>query len=186
MSNNYFTQRLVNQDILDLNNVFPEKQASIKLGMNVAFGLKDIVLFLQQKSQNFTTSTQYLRDLDYAIKETIKRYYKSLNENNPFYRSGDDEEDGVDKLQKGTSRRDAVKVGGTQPETIVTPKGSKGRPQKEETSVAVAAPPKKRKKTKEDIELEIDGLKLLMGDDPELDETILGIIETYEDILSTM
>lgn len=123
MKYQYFTEKLVNQDVLDLTQVFPDKMAQIQSAKNIQFGLVDIVIFLKQKSQDFKVADQYLIDLDYGIREVVERYYKSIGQDNPFVTAEDEEE--IGKFRKGQARRQPVEI------TTGKPKKA-GKPTQEE------------------------------------------------------
>jgi hypothetical protein len=167
MKYQYFTEKLVNQDVLDLTQVFPDKMAQIRTTKNIDYGLLEIVMFLKQKSNNFSVADQLMIDLDYGIREVIERYYKSIGKDNPFITDGEDEE--LKKYRQGQVRRDSVTVipGKT------TKKKEKEKPQE---------PAKKKAKTKEDIESEIDGLKFLL-DDPDIADDVQAAIDALEILL---
>jgi len=107
MQYQYFTSQLVNQDKLNLNDIFVEKFDKIKEVKNIDYGLPEIVMFLKQKSNNFSNADQLMIDLDYGIKEIVRRYYKSINEDNPFDAG---EVVKVDTYKKGAGRRGAVEI----------------------------------------------------------------------------
>lgn len=170
MNYQYFTQKLVNQNILDLTQVFPEKMGQVKASKNIDYGIPDIVLFLKQKSANFTIADQYLMDLDYGIREIIDRYYASIEEENPFLDKNDMGNE-PDKFRKGQVRRDAVTIEPGKP----SKKKEKEKPQAQE-------PAKKKKLTKEEIESRIEGLKFLL-DDPDIAQDVQDAIEALEVLL---
>lgn len=154
MKYQYFTEKLVNQDVLDLTQVFPDRMAQIQSAKNIEFGLVDIVIFLKQKSQDFKVADQYLIDLDYGIREVVERYYKSIGQDNPFVTAEDEEE--IGKFRKGQARR--------QPVTVEPGKPSKKKGKAEEPSKKDEEP---QEFTEAQIREAIDALQILadMGDE---------------------
>ena len=53
MAYKYFSQQLLTKNLLDLSEVFPQKQEIAKEQNNVAYNLGDIVLYLQEVTENF-------------------------------------------------------------------------------------------------------------------------------------
>jgi hypothetical protein len=106
MQYKYFTEKLYTQGGLDLTKVFPDRDLMVRQQSNVDYGFPEIVEYLKVKSKNFSVSDKTLMDFDYAIKEIISRYYKSIGEDNPFYADEDKKE--LDKYQKGLKPRDPV------------------------------------------------------------------------------
>ena len=107
MAYQYFSQQLVNSNILDLSQVFPDKQQTAKERNNVAYNLGDIVIFLQDITKNFKVQDNKYMDLDNGIREIILRYYKEQNLENPFEIYKVIEED---KYDKGIVPREAAVV----------------------------------------------------------------------------
>lgn len=156
MKYQYFTEKLVNQDVLDLTQVFPDRMAQIQSAKNIEFGLVDIVIFLKQKSQDFKVADQYLIDLDYGIREVVERYYKSIGQDNPFI-TGDEEEE-IGKFRKGQARR--------QPVTVEPGKPSKKKDKADKTG-------KDEKPTEQEIE---DAKELLeLFSEEEINDLIGGL-----------
>lgn len=83
MAYKYFAKQLINSD-LDLNEVFHSKQNLAREQGGVSYGLQDIVLYLKDKTSNFTVSDKTYIELDQVIEEIVNRYYKSINQTNPF------------------------------------------------------------------------------------------------------
>jgi hypothetical protein len=80
----FFSQQLVDKNILDLSQVFPQKQQSAQEQNNVSYNLMDIVIYLKDVTEGFKfTDAKYI-DLDQAIKAIVNKYYASINEPNPF------------------------------------------------------------------------------------------------------
>ena len=76
MAYKFFSQELVNKGNLDFSNVFPEKQSEAKQQNNVAYGLGDILIYLQDVTDNFKRADQKYVDLDNGIREVVEKYYK--------------------------------------------------------------------------------------------------------------
>jgi len=106
MQYKYFTEKLFTQGGLDLTNVFVDKDRIVKQQSNVDYGFPQIVEYLKLKSKNFTIADRTLMDFDYAIKEIVSRWYKSIGQDNPFVTDEDKVE--LDKYQQGIKPRDAV------------------------------------------------------------------------------
>ena len=162
MAYKYFTEKLVNQTKLDLTQVFSDKWQLVKKTNNVTFGLPEIVLFLKDKSKDFTISDNMLKDYDYAIREIVSRYYKYLNTPNPFLEEEVDEE--LKKYEEGSKRRDSVliednkvKNRGRPPKAIDIPK-SEPEVQK----------PKVKLSEKEKLIRAIEGIRILAEDGDDL------------------
>jgi hypothetical protein len=80
----FFSQQLVDKNILDLSQVFPQKQQFAQEQNNVSYNLMDIVIYLKDVTEGFKfTDAKYI-DLDQAIKSIVNKYYASINETNPF------------------------------------------------------------------------------------------------------
>jgi hypothetical protein len=88
----YFSQELVDKNILDLSQVFPEKQQLAKESNNVDYSLMDIVIYLKNVTEDFKFTDNRYIDLDQAIKSIVQKYYVSIGQINPF----EEEEDEVD------------------------------------------------------------------------------------------
>ena len=84
MSYRYFSQQLIDKNLLDLSQVFADKQAEAQKMGNVAYSLGDIVLYLQDVTDDFKLSDRKYIDLDNAIQSIIEKYYKSIGQENPF------------------------------------------------------------------------------------------------------
>jgi hypothetical protein len=94
----YFSQELVDKNILDLSQVFPEKQQLAKESNNVDYTLMDIVLYLKNVTEDFKFTDNRYIDLDQAIKSIVQKYYVSIGKINPF----EEEEDEVLDLRLKT------------------------------------------------------------------------------------
>lgn len=106
MQYKYFTEKLYTQGGLDLTKVFPDRDLIVKQQSNVDYGFPEIVEYVKVKSKDFSVSDKTLMDFDYAIKEIISRYYKSIGQDNPFYADEDKME--LDKYQEGLKPRQGV------------------------------------------------------------------------------
>lgn len=84
MAYKYFSKQLLESNALDLNEVFHAKQNTAREQGGVSYGLLDIVLFLKDKTSNFSVSDQTYIELDTVVEEIVNRYYKSINQTNPF------------------------------------------------------------------------------------------------------
>ena len=93
MAYKYFTQQLINKNILDLSSVFPDKQKIAQDRSQVSYNLGDVVVYLKDITDDFKVTDNKYIDLDNAIREIIDKYYKSIGQEktNPF-RSGIDDE----------------------------------------------------------------------------------------------
>lgn len=153
MQYKYFTEKIFTKGGLDLSQVFVDKADIVKQQMNVDYGLADIALFLKEKSKNFTVADRYLMDFDYAIKEIVSRYYKSIGQDNPFITDEDKQE--LDKYQQGIKPREGV--------TLEDGKiKRKGKAVVEEPTPSESEAPKEKKVvTKDSIEKQIKALKYL-------------------------
>jgi len=83
-SYDFFSKQLVGSDKINLTDVFPDIQAEAKQATNVSYGLADIVLFLQDVTQDFQRAERQYIDLDNAIQSIVKKYFDSKNTSNPF------------------------------------------------------------------------------------------------------
>jgi hypothetical protein len=93
MAYKYFTQQLINKNILDLSTVFPDKQKIAQDRSQVSYNLGDVVVYLKDITDEFKITDNKYIDLDNAIREIVDKYYKSIGQEktNPF-RSGIDDE----------------------------------------------------------------------------------------------
>jgi len=83
-SYDFFSKQLIGSDKINLTDVFPDIQAEAKQATNVSYGLADIVLFLQDVTQDFERAERQYIDLDNAIQSIVRKYFNSKNEENPF------------------------------------------------------------------------------------------------------
>jgi len=81
---NFFSKQLIGNDNIDLSQVFPDLQKEAKQAINVSYGLGDIVLYLQDVTQDFKRAERQYVDLDNAIQSIVFKYYDSKNITNPF------------------------------------------------------------------------------------------------------
>ena len=91
MAYKYFTQQIVNRNVLDLSDVFPEKQKIAQDRSQVSYNLGDIVLYLKDITDEFKVTDNKYIDLDNAIREIVNKYYKTNKIENPFLSGIDDE-----------------------------------------------------------------------------------------------
>jgi hypothetical protein len=106
MAYKFFSQQLLTKNILDLTQVFPEEQKIAREQNNVSYSIADIVLYLKDVTEDFKFTDSKYVDLDSAVKEIVSKYYKSLEEENPF-------DTGVielDTFKEGTVPREAALV----------------------------------------------------------------------------
>lgn len=132
MAYKYFTQQLVDKKLLDLSEVFPQKQEIAKEQNNVAYNLMDIVIYLQKVTENFKfTDAKYI-DLDQAIKAIIYKYYVSIGQKNPF--DTDIDLAALEQFKEGVVPREAaiVKDGELKGKGVAKPAPSKVKEVKEE------------------------------------------------------
>jgi hypothetical protein len=125
MAYKYFSQQLVDKNLLDLSEVFPQKQEIAQEQNNVAYNLMDIVIYLQKVTENFKfTDAKYI-DLDQAIKAIINKYYVSINQKNPF--DNDIDLAALDQFKEGVVPREAaiVKEGEVKGKGVAKPAPSK-------------------------------------------------------------
>lgn len=108
MAYKFFSQKLLSNQELDLSQVFPEKQEMAREQNNVSYNLADIVLFLQDRTENFKFAEAQYIDLDNAISEIVNKYYKSKGEKNPFL--NDIDEESLSQFESGVIPREAVIV----------------------------------------------------------------------------
>ena len=105
MAYKYFSQQLLTKNLLDLSEVFPQKQQIAKEQNNVAYNLLDIVLYLQEVTENFKfTDAKYI-DLDQGIKAIVNKYYVSIAAKNPF---DGDIDVALSELEPGVVPREAA------------------------------------------------------------------------------
>ena len=108
MAYKYFSQQLLTKNLLDLSEVFPQKQEIAKEQNNVAYNLGDIVLYLQEVTENFKfTDAKYI-DLDQAIKAIVNKYYVSIAAKNPF--DSDIDTAALNQFKEGVVPREAAIV----------------------------------------------------------------------------
>ena len=108
MAYKYFSQQLLTKNLLDLSEVFPQKQQIAKEQNNVAYTLGDIVLYLQEVTENFKfTDAKYI-DLDQAIKAIVNKYYVSIAAKNPF--DSDIDTAALNQFKEGVVPREAAIV----------------------------------------------------------------------------
>jgi hypothetical protein len=107
MAYKFFTQKLLSENALDLNQVFPEKQNDAREANNVAYTLYDIVLFLKDRTEDFKFADAQYVDLDNAISEIVNKYYKSKSLPNPFLVNMDEDEE-IKKFRGEVPREAAI------------------------------------------------------------------------------
>ena len=145
MAYKYFSQQLLTKNLLDLSEVFPQKQEIAKEQNNVAYNLGDIVLYLQEVTENFKfTDAKYI-DLDQAIKAIVNKYYVSIATKNPF----DSEIEALSELEVGVVPREAaiVKEGEVKGKGVAKPAPSRVK----EVVELVEEAPKKSTPKKEKV-----------------------------------
>jgi hypothetical protein len=81
---NFFSKQLIGNNNIDLSQVFPDLQKEARQSINVSYGLGDIVLYLQDVTQDFKRAERQYVDLDNAIQSIVFKYYDSKNITNPF------------------------------------------------------------------------------------------------------
>lgn len=157
MAYKYFSQQLLTKNLLDLSEVFPQKQQIAKEQNNVAYNLGDIVLYLQEVTENFKfTDAKYI-DLDQAIKAIVNKYYVSIAAKNPF--DSDIDTAALNQFKEGVVPREAaiVKEGEIKGKGVAKPAPSRV---KEVVEVIEEAPkkstPKKDKVTPAPTEAAIE------------------------------
>ena len=85
MAYKYFTELLIDKNLVNLSDVFPDKQKMAQERSQVSYNLGDVVIYLQDVTNDFKNSDSKYIDLDNAIREIIVKYYKSIGiEKNPF------------------------------------------------------------------------------------------------------
>jgi hypothetical protein len=141
MAYKYFSQQLLTKNLLDLSEVFPQKQQIAKEQNNVAYNLGDIVLYLQEVTENFKfTDAKYI-DLDQAVKAIVNKYYVSIAAKNPF--DSDIDTAALNEFKEGVVPREAaiVKEGEIKGKGVAKPAPSR-------VKVVEEAPIKSTKKEK--------------------------------------
>lgn len=88
----YFVERLLAKNV-NLDEVLPEQQKSAQKRNNVTYNLADVVMYMKDATENFKIKTAEFIDMDEAIREIMKRYYKSKNIPNPFELPEEQEDD---------------------------------------------------------------------------------------------
>ncbi len=119
MAYKYFSEKLLSANI-DLSEVFPDQQTEAKKQQNVTYGLGDIVIYLQDVTNNFKSQDSSYIELDNGIQEIVTRYYKSKGIENPFAVKKEE----ADTYQEGVvpSESVTVKDGKTESKGVVAPK----------------------------------------------------------------
>ncbi len=169
MAYKYFSQQLLTTNILDLSNIFPDKQAMAKEQNNVSYGIGDIVLYLQDATNDFKATDSKYIDLDNGVREIVNKYYKSINEVNPFEKDVD--EVVFNEFQKGVVPKEAVIV----EEGKVTPKEVKVK--KEVVPVEENVLEKSEEETRAELLEAIELLELLGDDADEESKEALAILK---------
>ena len=147
MAYKYFSQQLLTKNLLDLSEVFPQKQQIAKEQNNVAYTLGDIVLYLQEVTENFKfTDAKYI-DLDQAIKAIVNKYYVSIAAKNPF--DSDIDTAALNQFKEGVVPREAaiVKEGEIKGKGVAKPAPSRVK----EVVEVVEEAPKKSTTKKEKV-----------------------------------
>jgi hypothetical protein len=147
MAYKYFSQQLLTKNLLDLSEVFPQKQQIAKEQNNVAYTLGDIVLYLQEVTENFKfTDAKYI-DLDQAIKAIVNKYYVSIAAKNPF--DSDIDTAALNQFKEGVVPREAaiVKEGEIKGKGVAKPAPSRVK----EVVEVVEEAPKKSATKKEKV-----------------------------------
>jgi hypothetical protein len=88
----YFVERLIAKNV-NLDEVLPEQQKSAQIRNNVTYNLADVVMYMKDATENFKIKTAEFIDMDEAIREIMKRHYKSKNIPNPFELPEEEQED---------------------------------------------------------------------------------------------
>lgn len=142
MAYKFFTQKLLSENALDLNQVFPEKQNDAREANNVAYTLADIVLFLKDRTEDFKFADAQYVDLDNAISEIVNKYYKSKSLPNPFLVNMDEDEE-IKKFRGEVPREAAiVEEGAIKGKGVANPAKSKVIEVKEIEPIAIPVPAK--------------------------------------------
>jgi len=182
MAYKYFTQQLVDKKLLDLSEVFPQKQEIAKEQNNVAYNLMDIVIYLQKVTENFKfTDTKYI-DLDQAIKAIINKHYVSIGQKNPF--DTDIDLAALDQFKEGVVPREAaiVKEGEIKGKGVAKPAPSKVKEIKEEVrEVKTKAPSEVAVDKADDVKIQqfrnsLENLQMLFDD---------STLEEQEDLIKS-
>jgi hypothetical protein len=85
MAYKYFTELLIDKNLVNLSEIFPEKQKMAQDRSQVSYNLGDVVIYLQDVTNDFKNSDNKYIDLDNAIREIIVKYYKSIGiDKNPI------------------------------------------------------------------------------------------------------
>jgi hypothetical protein len=85
MAYKYFTELLIDKNLVNLSDIFPEKQKMAQDRSQVSYNLGDVVIYLQDVTNDFKNSDNKYIDLDNAIREIIVKYYKSIGiDKNPI------------------------------------------------------------------------------------------------------
>jgi hypothetical protein len=85
MAYKYFTELLIDKNLVNLSEVFPDKQKMAQERSQVSYNLGDVVIYLQDVTNDFKNTDSKYIDLDNAIREIIVKYYKSIGiDKNPF------------------------------------------------------------------------------------------------------
>jgi hypothetical protein len=172
MAYKYFSQQLLTKNLVDLSEVFPQKQQIAKEQNNVAYNLGDIVLYLQEVTENFKfTDAKYI-DLDQAVKAIVNKYYVSIAAKNPF--DSDIDTAALSQFKEGVVPREAaiVKEGEIKGKGVAKPAPSK---KKETTSIVVEkeiktpAPSEAAIEKADDVKIQqfkntLDNLQMLFDD----------------------
>jgi hypothetical protein len=184
MAYKYFSQQLVDKNLLDLSEVFPQKQEIAKEQNNVAYNLMDIVIYLQKVTENFKfTDAKYI-DLDQAIKAIINKHYVSIGQKNPFDNGIDLA--ALDQFKEGVVPREAaiVKDGELKGKGVAKPAPSKVKEVKEdvkEVKVKTPAPSEVAIDKADDVKIQqfrnsIENLQMLFDD---------STLEEQEDLIKS-
>ena len=75
MAYKYFSKQIIDKNF-DLNTVFPEKQTDAQKKNGVSYNLLDIVIYLQEVTNNFVISDNAYVDMDNAIEMVVNDYFK--------------------------------------------------------------------------------------------------------------
>ena len=181
MAYKYFSQQLVDKNLLDLSEVFPQKQEIAKEQNNVAYNLMDIVIYLQKVTENFKfTDAKYI-DLDQAIKAIINKHYVSIGQKNPFDTGIDLA--ALDQFKEGVVPREAaiVKDGELKGKGVAKPAPSKVKEVKEEVKVKTPAPSEVAIDKADDVKIQqfrnsLENLQMLFED---------STLEEQEDLIKS-
>ncbi len=165
MAYKYFSQKLIESNV-DLSMVFPEQQSMAKQVQNVTYGLGDIIIYLQDVTNNFKSQDSSYIDLDNAVQQILTRYYKSIGQENPF----EQKEVVIDKYEEGVvpSLAVTVKDGKTETAKPIVPKSTQPKVEIKAKDEELLQKIDKFKKTLSNAEL------LLEDADPQEKEDILN------------